>query len=234
MIKTNMARPAAGLGPLNLSSLALALLALALSGTVGSALAMDISLIGLFPGKGAVLIIDGSPPKSIKPGQRSAEGIVLISAEKETAVIEVDGKMRTLRIGQHHRSDGNTASGNTVSLAADQRGHFIAAGTINDSGQLSMLVDTGASVVAIPEADAKRMGLDYKKGATASLNTANGVTQAWRIRLDSVRIGDVSVNGIDAVVIPEGKLPMALLGMTFLNRFELNRQGETMTLRKRF
>ena len=97
-----------------------------------------------------------------------------------------------------------------------------------------MLVDTGASIVAIPESDAQRMGLDYKKGATASISTANGVAQAWRVRLDSVKIGDVSASNIDAVVMPEGKLPMALLGMSFLNRFQMNREGETMTLTKRF
>jgi aspartyl protease family protein len=181
-----------------------------------------------------VVVIDGGAPKTIKVGVRSPEGVLLVAADKDTAVIEYEGKRKTLRIGQHHRSDGNPATANMVSLSADPRGHFFATGTINENGQLRMLVDTGASTVVIPEPDAQRMGLDYRNGVTASISTANGLAQAWRIRLDSVKIGDVSASNVDALVLPAGKLSVALLGMSFLNRFEMNREGETMTLRKRF
>ena len=60
------------------------------------------------------------------------------------------------------------------------------------------------------------------------------MTQAWRVKLDSEKIGDVSANNVEAVVMPGGSLPIALLGMSFLDRFEMNRAGGTMTLRKRF
>jgi aspartyl protease family protein len=217
--------------PAKFKPFALLFLALPFS---GGALALDVSVIGLFPGRGAVVVIDGAAPKSIKVGQKSSEGVLLISADKETALFEIEGKKKTLRIGQHHRSESAAPRGNTISLAADARGHFVAAGTINETSQLRMLVDTGASAVAIPEAEAQRMGLDYKKGATASISTANGVIPAWRVKLDSVKIGDVSTNNVDAVVMPGANLPIALLGMSFLNRFEMNRDGETMTLKKRF
>ena len=198
------------------------------------AFALDVSLIGVFPGKGAVLVIDGSAPKSIKIGQKSPEGVSLVSVEKETAVIEIEGRKKTLKIGQHHRTDTSSARGSTFSVSANNRGQFIAAGMINDKNELRMLIDTGASAISIPEKDAQRMGLDYKAGAPGAVSTANGVIQVWRVKLASVKLGDVSVNNIDAVVIPGDGLPIALLGMNFLDRFEMNREGGTMTLRKRF
>ena len=66
------------------------------------------------------------------------------------------------------------------------------------------------------------------------LNTANGAAVGYRITLDSVRIGDISLNGVEAVVMEGNALPVALLGMTFLNRMEMRRDGQTMTLTKRF
>jgi len=200
----------------------------------GAALALDVSVIGLFPGKGAVVVIDGGPPKTVRVGQKSPEGVLVVSAEKDSAVLEINGRRKTLKMGQHHQSDSSSARGTTVSISADARGQFVAAGVINETAPLRMLVDTGASTIAIPEQDAQRMGLDYKNGAPAMVSTANGMTQAWRVRLASVKIGDVSANNVEAVVIPGGSLPIVLLGMSFLERFEMNRDGGTMTLRKRF
>jgi aspartyl protease family protein len=198
------------------------------------AFALDVSLVGVFPGKGAVLVIDGAAPKSVKIGQKSAEGVTLVSVDKETAVVEVDGNKKTLKIGQHHRTEAGAPRSSTYSVSANARGQFIAAGMINDKNELRMLIDTGASAISIPEKDAQRMGLDYKNGAPGAVSTANGVIQVWRVKLASVKLGDVSVNNIDAVVIPGDALPIALLGMNFLDRFEMNREGGTMTLRKRF
>jgi len=160
--------------------------------------------------------------------------VLVVSAEKDSAVLEINGRRKTLKMGQHHQSDSSSARGTTVSISADARGQFVAAGVINETAPLRMLVDTGASTIAIPEQDAQRMGLDYKNGAPAMVSTANGMTQAWRVRLASVKIGDVSANNVEAVVIPGGSLPIVLLGMSFLERFEMNRDGGTMTLRKRF
>jgi aspartyl protease family protein len=181
-----------------------------------------------------VVVIDGAAPKSIKVGQKSPEGVLLVSADKESAVLEIDGKRKTLKMGQHHQADTSSARGTTVSVSIDTRGQFIAPGLINDTGQLRMLIDTGASTIAIPERDAERLRLDYRNAPTTTISTANGMIEAWRIKLASVKIGDVSANNVDAVVMPGGALPVALLGMSFLDRFEMNRDGTTMTLRKRF
>ena len=96
-----------------------------------------------------------------------------------------------------------------------------------------MLVDTGASMVALPASDALRLGINYKIGQRITVNTANGVAAAYRIKLDSVKVGDIELRQIDAVIHETG-LPYALLGMSFLNRTDMRRDGEQMTLTRRF
>lgn len=59
------------------------------------------------------------------------------------------------------------------------------------------------------------------------------VVRAWQVRLDSVRVGDVTVHGVDGLV-HETDLPVVLLGMSFLSRMEIRKEGSTMTLKKRF
>jgi aspartyl protease family protein len=63
--------------------------------------------------------------------------------------------------------------------------------------------------------------------------TANGQTMVSKVKLDTVRIGDVTLHNVDAL-IHQTEMPTALLGMSFLNRMEMQRDGNTMTLRKRF
>ena len=110
-------------------------------------------------------------------------------------------------------------------------GHFINTGQINGQ-HMQYVVDTGASSVAIGKTDADRMGLKYLQGQPMRLSTANGVAQGWRIRLDSVRIGDVEVFGIDAVVTPQ-PMPYVLLGNSFLGQFQMTRNNDQMVLEKR-
>jgi aspartyl protease family protein len=141
-----------------------------------------------------------------------------------------------LALGQHYRSPGSLATvsgaGQSITLAADPRGHFVTEGTINGH-PMRFLVDTGATTVAIPAADAVRMGIDYRKGTPAQTRTAGGVVSAYRVTLDSVRLGGIEATGVECIVIEEG-LDIALLGMSFLNRLDMRQEGRTMTLIKRF
>ncbi|MDE2297202.1 MAG: retroviral-like aspartic protease family protein, partial [Burkholderiales bacterium] len=95
------------------------------------------------------------------------------------------------------------------------------------------LVDTGATLVSMGAAEAERLGLDYRKGQRGVSNTANGQIVAYRVSLASVRVGDVTLYNVDALV---GQQPMdyVLLGNSFLTRFQMKRENETMTLVKRF
>jgi aspartyl protease family protein len=96
-----------------------------------------------------------------------------------------------------------------------------------------MVVDTGATLVALPAADAIRLGIDYKKGQPAFSSTANGVAPIYLVKLDRVKVGDIELTQVEGSV-HEGGLPIGLLGMSFLNRTEMRREGQHMTLIKRF
>jgi aspartyl protease family protein len=195
----------------------------------------DIALIGVIGEQAAIVAVDGGEPRTIKVGQTRA-GITVVSIERERATIEVEGKPRVLSLGQHYRSPSSLAarstSGQSVTLAADPRGHFVSEGSIN--GQpMRFLVDTGATVVAIPAADAVRLGIDYRKGIPGKTRTAGGVVPVYRVMLDRVRLGAIEATAVEAIVIEDG-LDIALLGMSFLNRLDLRQEGRTMTLIKRF
>jgi aspartyl protease family protein len=86
----------------------------------------------------------------------------------------------------------------------------------------------------LSSADARRAGVNYLSGARALTQTANGVVPVYAVKLDSLRIGDITVNNVDASVIEGDKLPVALLGMSFLNRMEMRREGTTLTLIRRY
>lgn len=77
------------------------------------------------------------------------------------------------------------------------------------------------------------MVLYYKHGQVGYASTANGTVAVYRVKLDSVKVGDIELNQVDAVIHESG-LPIVLLGMSFLNRTEMCRDGEQMTLKKRY
>jgi aspartyl protease family protein len=208
----------------------IALLALAFA-CLGAG-AADVAMVGTIGDKAAVLAIDGGNPKTVKVGQ-TWHGIKVLEVKGDLATIEVDGQRRVLRRGMHYRSaDEPSADRQSVTLAADPRGHFFSEGAINGN-PVRFVVDTGATLVALPAAEARRLGLDYRRGTRGITQTAGGPVEAFRIRLDRVRLGDIELTGVDGVVIEQG-LNVALLGMSFLNRVEMKREGQTMTLIRRF
>lgn len=193
--------------------------------------AADISVVGLFPGK-AVLIVDGGAPRTYSPGAKIGEDAKLVAVDDETATLEIGGKRERIAIGGHAGRTKGARGTATAILNADDRGHFMVDGQINGSS-MRMLVDTGATMIALSSDDALRLGIDYRKGQVGMVNTANGVAKVYRVKLDSVRVGDIELHHVDAAVQENG-LPFALLGMSFLNRTAMQRDGDTMTLVKRF
>ena len=105
-------------------------------------------------------------------------------------------------------------------------------GNVNGNS-VRFLVDTGASMISLGAGDARRIGIDPKKGQLGVTNTANGQTVVSRVKLDSVRVGEIALNNVDAVIL-QHDLPIALLGMSFLSRMEIKQDGQTMTLKKRY
>jgi aspartyl protease family protein len=197
----------------------------------GTANAVDLRVVGVFPGK-AVVSIDGAAPRTLSVGNKTAEGVTLLSVNGQSATFDTGGARRTLSIGQGFSSGPSGSGGSKTVLQADGRGHFWANGTIN-GGQMRFLVDTGATLIALPADDARRIGISYLNAPRGVVQTANGATTVYRVKLDTVTVGDITMNNIDAV-IQEGGLTVALLGMSFLNRTEMRRDGEQMVLVKRF
>lgn len=206
----------------------IALLLFALSGAASAQ--TNVALIGTIGDKAAVLSFDGGDPKTVKVGQKW-NGVLVMSVERERATIEVDGKQRLLQIGQHHRATAAAATREKVTLMADGRGMFLAEGSVNGR-PIRFLVDTGATFVSMSASDAARLGVDYSKGRPVMMQTANGAVVKYLVKLDSVKLGAIELNGIDGVV--GGDMPIALLGMSFLSRLQLQHEGQSMTLTRRF
>ena len=207
------------------------IIALVLSLACGIAAAADVSLVGVIGGKAAVVVVDGGEPKTVKVGQ-TWSGITVLSVEKDSAVMEIEGTKRVLQQGQAYRRAAPASDRAQVTLAAGPGGHFVGEGAVN--GQpVRFLVDTGATSIALPASMAQRAGIDFRKGARGMSNTANGLVPVYRVNLDTVRLGGIELNSVDAVVFEAG-LDTALLGMSFLNRVDMRREGDTMTLTRRY
>lgn len=190
----------------------------------------SISVVGLFKDK-AIVSIDGGKPRTLSAGQ-TVQGVKLVSADSDSASFDIEGKRRTLGMGQSFAGGTATDSRPSISLTADARGHFAAAGALNGY-PMTFLVDTGATAIAISATEAKRIGLDYRSGQAVGVGTAAGVVPAWRVKFNTVKVGGISVNQVDGMVVETG-LNMPLLGMSFLNRMEMKRDGQTMTLTQRY
>jgi aspartyl protease family protein len=215
----------------------LAALLLALALPPGTAQAQTVGLAGMLGNK-ALLIVDGGPPKTVAPGE-TYQGVKVVSTAGDQAVVELSGKRHSLRIGEAPMSVGagggpgtQAGQGSRIVLTAGSGGHFMTQGQINGK-MAQFLVDTGASAVSMSLTDAERMGIDYKSGRPIQLTTANGTIIGWQTTLASVRVGDVEVFNVPAVVAAR-EMPFILLGNSFLTRFQMNRTNEEMVLTRRF
>ena len=210
-----------------------ALLALTLGSLLSPlACAQAVSLSGMLGGK-ALVIVDGSAPKTVAAGD-SYKGVKIVSTQGDQAVVEIGGKQHTLRVGDAPASVGGGvgggAGGNRVVLTAGGGGHFFTLGQINGKST-QMVIDTGATAVAMSANEAQRLGIEYKSGQAIQMSTANGVVQGWLIKLNSVRVGDVVVHNVEAAV-SNGSMSVVLLGNSFLTHFQMTRANEQMVLEK--
>lgn len=219
-------------------SLLTGLLGLAAVLVAPAASAQSVALAGMLGSK-ALLVVNGASPKSVAAGETHMN-VKVISTSGDQAVLELNGKRHTLRVGDAPVSVGAGAGGqagasgkgNRIVLNAGTGGHFLTAGQINGRA-VQFMVDTGATSVAMSAADAERTGIKYKDGQPVRLSTANGVTQGYRVMLSSVRVGDVEVYDVEAVVSPQPMSHM-LLGNSFLTRFQMLRENEQMILVRRY
>lgn len=198
-----------------------------------SALAQTVTLSGMLGSK-ALLIVDGNAPKGVAIGE-SYRGVKIVSTQGDQATLEIAGKRHTLRVGEAPASVGGggaDAGGTKIVLSASSGGHFVTQGQINGRA-VQLVVDTGATMVSLSVAEAERVGLKYQTGQAVQMSTANGVIPGWRLKLASLRVGDVTVYDVDAIV-SSGAMPYVLLGNSFLARFQMTRTNDQMVLEKRY
>jgi len=190
-----------------------------------------VKLVGTFGDKAAILAIDGQAPRTVRVGQ-SLQGVRLVAVGRDRVTIEIGGERRVLLHGQTHSAAPSSSGPQTAVLSAGPGGHFVAEGQVNGA-LVRFLVDTGATTIALPGREAERLGIDYRKAPRGVTQTAAGPAPTYLVKLDTVRVGGIELAMVDAVVIEQG-LPFALLGMSFLNRVEMKREGSTMTLTRRY
>ncbi|HZV97509.1 MAG TPA: retropepsin-like aspartic protease [Methylophilaceae bacterium] len=197
-----------------------------------AAAATQVNVVGLFNGK-AVVIINKGKPQMLSAGQKSAEGVKLLSADSSKAVFEVEGVRKELGMGQAVSVASAVSVPGSATLYSDAAGHYFSEGQINGV-TLRFLVDTGATAIALNSGDAKYAGINYKKGERIRMQTANGTVNAYLVVINTLKLGGIVLHQVEAVVHEGGSPPVVLLGMTALNRLDMKREGITLTLTKKY
>ncbi len=193
------------------------------------ALAAQVRVLALFPGK-ALLEVDGRR-KVLVAGQE-LNGVRLVAADPREARVLIDGRQEVLQLG-NAVSDRYVRPQQREIRLLRYNDAFHLDGLINGH-PVRMLVDTGANTVALSEREARRLGIPYvQQGRPATARTASGVSRGYVVQLKSLKIGGKTFNAVQAVVI-EGDYPReVLLGMNVLRHFEMDHRGNLMILRTR-
>jgi aspartyl protease family protein len=205
------------------------LIALCLIG--GLLQAADILVLGLFRDM-AILRVEGKQYK-LRTGEASPEGIKLIAANSQEAILEINGRRETYQLGSHI-SSSFTAPEKAGAIIRPLNGMYKVPGFINRQ-PVEFLIDTGASSIAMNANQARKLGINFRyEGEEGYSSTASGYAKIYKLKLDSVQVGDIVVKNVEAAVL-EGNFPTtALLGMSFLNRVNMKRDGQLLMLEKKW
>jgi aspartyl protease family protein len=189
--------------------------------------ASTVSFSGMLGDK-ALLIIDGQA-RGVAVGA-TVQGVKLVRLDGAVAQVEMGGKAQVLHLGGGAvvGVDTSGASGTRIVLAMGPGGHYIGQGSINGRS-MPFMVDTGATFVALSSEMASELGIDTSKGTVARMGSANGTMVARRVTLASITVGDVTVHNVEAAVSPQ-PMPFVLLGNSFLSRFQMRSDDDTLTL----
>lgn len=170
----------------------------------------------------------------LKVGESAIAGVKLIKATSKYALLEINGKQAKYALGNRVQASYSVTEKKRVNIYRNSSGMFKTVGSINGY-TVDFLVDTGASVVALNSALAKRLGIQYKlDGEETIVATASGKELAYAIDLDQVKVGEIMLRNIDAVVIEGNDPSTPLLGMSYLGRLNINNEGQLMSLEEKF
>lgn len=208
-----------------LSCVALALLA-------GVAAAEPLIELQAVLGTSAVLQVDGVR-RMLRVGQASPEGVRLVALDAASAKIEVEGRTQSVPLGGRAGGAMQNAETATVRIARGDGGMYETTGSINGK-PVEFLVDTGATTVAMNDATARRLGIDYRAGERRLVETASGITESWFVTLREVSVGAIRVPNVQAGVLRGDQPSRALLGMSFLSRTRIEHEHDTLVLKRKY
>ena len=178
-------------------------------------------------GNTAVLMINGQR-KTLRVGQSFA-GVTLVATQPKEATLDINGQSKTVGLSQRVGSSFQEPQEQVVTIARDTRMQYQTNALINGHSAL-VLVDTGASAVAISSGQARSMNIDYSAGYQTKVETASGMTDAYGITLQSVSVGGIKVSNVPALVV-RGDYPVTiLLGMTYLQHVKMQEQNGILSL----
>ena len=217
---------------MSLSRILLLLLVFCVLAAPGAQAAPDVRVVGLFKNR-AVVIIEGRQ-RVLRVGQTSPEGVKLVAADSESALLAYEGEEFKGMLDGRVSTRSKPPATEEVQIWRNSQGMYATAGSINGL-PVSLLVDTGASQVAMNAAQARRLGIDYRViGRPAAITTASRLEPAWAVTLDSVKVGDIELSNVEGVVLEGAQPQTVLLGMSYLGRLEIRNDGRLMTLQRKY
>ena len=180
----------------------------------------------------AVVTIDGKQ-RILKMGTPSPEGVSLITADSQKAVLEWQGERIERTLTREISANYTERTEEEARIPRGRDNHFFTTGNIN--GQpVRFMVDTGAFAIAMTPVEADRLHLNWRQGERFVANTAGGGTPSYKVMLDSVSVGGITLHNIVAAVIVADSTGEILLGMSFLEKTEMREANNTLVLRKKY
>lgn len=187
----------------------------------------SIEVNGLF-GNQAVLTINGQQ-RILRHGQKSPEGVTLVSSNLSHAVLRFEDRELKLDLSSRVAGGFKAVEKNSITVPADRLGQYRVQLSLNGQ-QVTALVDTGASVIAISSAQADKMGIDYLAGEVGQVVTANGRATSYFVTLDKVAVAGLVQHNVRAAVVSGFYPEEVLLGMSFLGGLNLNESNGVLSL----
>jgi aspartyl protease family protein len=186
----------------------------------------NIQAVGLMPGM-AILEKDGQR-LVIKAGQEK-QGITLIRADSEQCVIEINGNRQTLMLGASLASGYAVAQKEAVRLQQDFSGHYFTQVSVNGRS-IRMLVDTGATNVALSGNTARRLGIAYANGQRMRSATAGGIVNSFLVRVNEMKLAGITRYNVPVSVIEGAHPDIPLLGMSFLGQLKIQQDNGELVI----
>ena len=190
----------------------------------------SLRVVGLFA-DAALVEVDGQRTL-LKKSNEPINGLRLISATAKEAEIEIAGKVKKFTLDQGIAGSYQRPRSAKVVIAKDNYDRYLTTGSINGL-PVTLLVDTGATAIAMNRTDAERLGIDFRlQGSMGQAITASGVTRTYQVVLEKVKVGEIELKQVEAAII-DGEYPKTiLLGMSFLQHVDMHESKGTLELTK--